>query len=266
MLTSEQREEFDRLGMVRVPGAISPGDAREMCDLVWKSLHRRYQIRRDAPKTWEARRTTGTHDLPKSVTFEKISSPAICEALDDLLGRGNWERPERWGSLLVAFPESRDRWNVPHQSWHLDYPASRAQEALFAVRLFTCLAGLQPGGGGTVFVAGSHRLVQDLVRVGEVETLRSAEARKALIRTCPWVKELCSYDEKADRIQQFMRSAAGSGEVEVRVVEMTGDPGDVLLTHPLLLHAPAKNCAEVPRLVLSSTIFRSGMTWRAINR
>jgi ectoine hydroxylase-related dioxygenase (phytanoyl-CoA dioxygenase family) len=99
-----------------------------------------------------------------------------------------------------------------------------------------------------------------------VETLRSAEARKALIRTCPWVKELCSYDEKADRIQQFMRSAAGLGEIEVRVVEMTGDPGDVLLTHPLLLHAPAKNCAEVPRLVLSSTIFRSGMTWSATYR
>jgi ectoine hydroxylase-related dioxygenase (phytanoyl-CoA dioxygenase family) len=48
-------------------------------------------------------------------------------------------------------------------------------------------------------------------------------------------------------------------DVELRVVEMTGEPGDVLLTHPLLLHAPAKNCAALPRIVLSSTVYRSGV-------
>lgn len=47
---------------------------------------------------------------------------------------------------------------------------------------------------------------------------------------------------------------------EVRVVEMTGEPGDVLLTHPLLLHAPSPNCAQDPRLVLSSTVFRTGVS------
>jgi ectoine hydroxylase-related dioxygenase (phytanoyl-CoA dioxygenase family) len=40
---------------------------------------------------------------------------------------------------------------------------------------------------------------------------------------------------------------------------MTGEPGDVLLTHPLLLHAPSKNCAASPRIVLSSTVYRSGV-------
>jgi ectoine hydroxylase-related dioxygenase (phytanoyl-CoA dioxygenase family) len=35
---------------------------------------------------------------------------------------------------------------------------------------------------------------------------------------------------------------------------MTGEPGDVILTHPLLLHAAATNCAEMPRMVLSSII------------
>jgi ectoine hydroxylase-related dioxygenase (phytanoyl-CoA dioxygenase family) len=231
-----------------------------MCDCVWNNLHRRFQIRREAPKTWKARRVMGTHDLPQPATSAQIGSPAVCEALDDLLGRGNWQRPERWGSLLVTFPESRDRWDVPYQSWHLDFPGARAPEALFAVRLFTCLARLQPGGGGTVFVAGSHRLVQDLLRKEESERLRSAEAREAMIRTCPWVKELCSRDEKTDRVHRFMKSGTEFGDIEVRVVEMTGEPGDVIVTHPLLLHAGAKNCAAVPRLVLSSTIYRSGVT------
>ena len=50
-----------------------------------------------------------------------------------------------------------------------------------------------------------------------------------------------------------------SNDVELRVVETTGEPGDVWLTHPMLLHAPARNCASVPRLVLSSIVYRSGV-------
>jgi len=266
MLTPEQRAQFDRVGIVRLPGAIARSDAEQMCDRVWDALRMRYGIRRDAPDTWGARRIAGFHDLPKSVAFEQIGSPAVCAALDDLLGCGNWQRPERWGSLLVTFPDSRDRWDVPHQSWHLDFPAPRSPEQLFAVRIFTCLAKLAPGGGGTLFVAGSHRLVQDAVRKAGVDRLRSADARKALIRTCPWVKALCSFDETVDRVQQFMNRGVTAGEVEVRVVEMTGEPGDCLLAHPLMLHAGAKNCSPLPRLVLSSTVCRAGMPLSEIYR
>jgi len=266
MLTSEQREEFDRTGVVRLPGAIARRDAERMCDRVWDALRRRYGIRRDAPETWEARRIAGTHDLPKSEAFGQIGSAAVCAAVDELLGRGNWQLPERWGSLLVTFGDSRDRWDVPHQSWHLDFPASRSMPEPFAVRLFTCLARLAPGGGGTLFVAGSHRLVQDLVRKETADRLHSADARKALIRTCPWVEALCSFDESVDRVQQFMNRGVTVGEVEVRVVEMTGEAGDCLLTHPMILHAGAKNCSPVPRMVLSSTLYRAGVPLSAIYR
>jgi len=259
MLTPEQRDEFRRVGILRLPGAIASRDAKEMCESVWSALRGRYDVRRNAPDTWGARRITGTHDLPKGAAFAQVGSPAVREALDDLLGRGNWEPPERWGSLLVTFPESREDWDVPRQSWHLDFPALRSLQGLFAVRLFTCLAKLPPGGGGTVFVAESHRLVQDLSRKEGVERLKSADAREALIRSCSWVKELCSRDGTVGRVQQFMERCEVFDDVELRVVEMTGEPGDVLLTHPLLLHAPAKNCASVPRLALSSTVYRSGV-------
>jgi ectoine hydroxylase-related dioxygenase (phytanoyl-CoA dioxygenase family) len=61
-----------------------------------------------------------------------------------------------------------------------------------------------------------------------------------------------------------MERSEVSDDVELRVIEMTGEPGDVLLTHPLLLHAPARNCASVPRIVLSSTVFRSGVQQSAL--
>lgn len=264
MLTVEQRDEFSRAGILRLPGAIGSREAAAMRDSVWKALQRRHNVRRDAPETWQAARITGTHDLPKSETFAQIGSPAIRAALDDLLGRGNWQSPERWGSLLVTFPESREQWDVPHQSWHLDFPASRNLKGLFIVRLFTCLAKLPPGGGGTVFVAGSHRLVENRLLAENVEELKSADARIALRRSCSWVDSLCQKDGDGGRVQRFMESSEAFGDVELRVVEMTGEPGDVLLTHPLLLHAPARNCASVPRIVLLSTIYRAGVHPSAI--
>jgi Phytanoyl-CoA dioxygenase (PhyH) len=263
MLSVEQQDEFARSGILRIPGAIASRDAEKMCNVVWTALHRRYEIRREVPDTWKARRISGMHDLPRSETFAQIGSPPVREALDDLLGRRNWEPPERWGSLLVVFPESREQWEVPHQAWHLDYPA-RSLPGLFAVRIFSCLAKLPPGSGGTLFVAGSHRLVENLARDGNVERLKSADARNGLIRTCSWVKELCSRDSADTRVQRFMERSEVSGDVELRVIEMTGEPGDVLLTHPLLLHAPARNCASIPRIVLSSTVFRSGVQQSAL--
>jgi hypothetical protein len=259
MLTAEQREEFEKSGIVRLVGAIAPKDAKDMRGCVWDALFARRQLRPDDPGTWAAKRVMGSHDLPKSVTLQQVGSPAVCDALDSLLGARNWERPERWASLLVTFPESSEQWDVPHKVWHLDFPASRQTQELFAVRLFTCLAKLSPGGGGTVFVAGSHRLVRELVDTDGAVRLRSADARKALIRTHPWIKSLCSFDERVDRVRQFMKAGTVINGNEVRVVEMTGDPGDVLVTHPLMLHAPATNCGSDPRMVLSSTVYRKGV-------
>jgi hypothetical protein len=158
MLTPQQREEFDRSGIVRVPGAIGSRDAAAMCDRVWETLGRRFKIRRDDPDTWGALRVAGFHDLPKSENFEQIGSSAVREALDNLLGDGNWQRPERWGSLLVTFPESTAPWNLPHKSWHLDFPAPARVREPFAVRLFVCLAELRPAGGAYRISRTTERL------------------------------------------------------------------------------------------------------------
>ena len=272
MLTAEQRDEFERIGLVRMPRAVEESAVDEMLRTIWEALRERYHIHREAPDTWPepdkradaaveqiggAHRFLGAHHLPKSVTFEQVGNAAVRGAVDDLLGSGNWQSPERWGSLLVTFPESQGRWDVPCTNWHLDFPAKRSDPALVGVRIFTCLANLPAGGGGTVFAAGSHRLVRELAR--KSERLSSAEARKGLIRAYPWVKRLCSRDEKADRVRQFMSKATMPGGIEVRVVEMTGEAGDVWLAHPQILHAPVVNCSTVPRMVVQGTVFRTGV-------
>src|ERR1700738_2511109 len=132
MLSAEQQDEFARSGILRIPGAIAPRDAAKMCNVVWTALQRRYEIRRDVPDTWKARRISGMHDLPRSETFAQIGSPQVREALDDLFGHRNWEPPERWGSLLVTFPESRDRWDVPRQVGIWIFPRSAHCAVSFA--------------------------------------------------------------------------------------------------------------------------------------
>ena len=155
MLTDLQRDEFDRNGMVRMPGAVGKAAADEMLATVWDALRDRYHLHRGAPDTWPqpenglqqiggAHRYLGTHHIPKSVTFEQVGNAAVRAAVDDLLGRGNWSPPERWGSLLVTFPESTERWEVPYSNWHLDFPASQSASGPAGVRIFTCLAKL-PG-------------------------------------------------------------------------------------------------------------------------
>jgi hypothetical protein len=43
--------------------------------------------------------------------------------------------------------------------------------------------------------------------------------------------------------------------VQVRVGEMLGEPGDVILMHPLILHAPTPNVLATPRMMLTQFVY-----------
>lgn len=268
MLTEQQRDEFHRFGILRVPGAIPSRAANAMCDSVWEMLARRYKIGRDDPETWEAQRIMGTKERPDAITFAQIVNPALRSMLNQLLAPAEWECDPHWGSLLVSFPggwpAAPNGWDVPHQGWHLDAPVVRSLPELYGVRIFTCLAELAPQGGATLAVAGSPRLAQELATARGIAKMRSANVRKALMDRYSWMKELCSFDLAIDRVQRFMKTAAILEDVEVRVVEMTGEPGDVFLVHPLMMHAGSPNCSALPRMVLSSTVYRRGVDWSAL--
>jgi hypothetical protein len=264
MLTAEQLDEFHRCGILRVPGAVPSRDAEKMCDSVWEMLARRYHIRRDDPETWKAQRIMGTKDRPKSMTLEQVISPTVRTMFDELLGPAAWAPAEHWGSLLVSFPDSHERWDLPHQGWHLDAPVVRSLPDLYGVRLFTCLAKLSPEGGATLAVAGSPRVAAKFAGTGGVERLRSAELRTLLIDRHSWFRDLCSPSGKVDRIREFMNTTSKVDDVEVRVVELTGEPGDIYLMHPVMLHAGSPNCAAAPRMVLSTTVYQRGVNWNAL--
>ena len=267
MLTPQQLDEFRRFGIVRAPGAISASAAAVMCDSVWDMMSRRYKMRRDQPATWKAQRIAGTKDRPKAITLEQVMNP-IRAILHSLLAPSEWECDNHWGSLLVSFPGAvpvaPQGWDVPHAGWHFDAPVVRALPELYGVRIFTCLAHLPPQGGATLAVAGSPRLAQALANARGMAKLRSADLRKGLRQRYDWINDLCTFDTAIDRVDRFMKTASRLDDVELRVVEMVGEPGDVYLVHPLMMHAQSPNCLAMPRIVLSSTVYQRGVDWSVL--
>jgi hypothetical protein len=259
MLTPEERTEFQELGLTRLPGAVDPSAAAEMRERVWAFLAERHGIQRDAPETWKPVTPSTFRPLQRAGAFDAMCSPGVRDAVDELLGGRAWSVPPHPGQLLMTFPV-RGAWTVPHKIWHLDYAAPGSLDGLPGIQIFLLLDRLEPRGGGTLAVAGSHQLVQRLrEKGGPGYEGRSAEVRKALRRAVPWLRDLWSAREAEDRVQRFMGATAQFEGVTLRVVEMTGSAGDVNLMHPWLVHAPAPNCGSRARMMLTERVrTRSG--------
>jgi hypothetical protein len=113
-----------------------------------------------------------------------------------------------------------------------------------------------PQGGGTLIVQGAHALVEQLVASGRARDGHSRQVRAVLARASDWFKTLMSNTPAPDRINRFMIEGATVDGVRLRVIELTGQPGDVVLMHPWALHAAVPNCAHYPRMMLGQSILR----------
>ena len=266
-LSPEQRRQFLEDGLTRVPGAI-PADAVEaMAERIWRVFGRRFGYLRDQPQTWT---TPGAAAVIQPVliqmshagVFAGMLSRAVNNLLDEVFGERGWQPPRLAPRPLgLLFPTHGRPWSVPTRNWHLDFGPSRPTnetERTDRLRLFGYLGAVKPGGGGTFYVAGSHRAVG--AGAAELwatrERVTSSMAVKRLRGESDWFAELCSKgEEDPGRVTRFMREGASFRDIPVRVAEMTGAPGDLVIWHPNLLHAaPSSNQRAAPRLILSTTI------------
>jgi len=249
-LTPAQLEEYAASGIVRVPHAVAPAAVEAMLAALWRRLTTRHGAVRDRPKTWTVAHPAQLAD--KRDEFAALASPLVCAVLDQLLGREGWKTPARWGLPLVTFPGFTEGWDVPHKLWHLDLPA--AAEPPRVARFFVLLSDLQPGGGGTGYVAGSHRVLQALARDAG-RSLRSGDARRLLVEREPWFAALFTRRPGEARVARFMAQEGQAGGVPVHVGEMTGAAGDAYLMDPMMLHGTMPNAGSTPRLMLTEWIY-----------
>jgi hypothetical protein len=256
VLTAVQLAEFEATGICKIEGAFTNDEAARMRNVLWGELFRRYEIERDTPSTWSRHAPTGLTSSKKHRAFAPILGPALHRALDDLFGEGKWVRPKNHGQVLVTMPNAKE-WRVPFHLWHADFQYDAPPEPLFAVKYWALFGDVEPGGGGTTQLAGSHRLAARYIAGLSHDELEYKRVRDGLMRSHPWLKALTTDDDDPDRNARFMDCEADIDGLPARVVECSGRVGDIYLTHPWVMHAIAPNVRAQPRFMRSMAISRA---------
>jgi ectoine hydroxylase-related dioxygenase (phytanoyl-CoA dioxygenase family) len=169
------------------------------------------------------------------------------------------EVPDTWGGFLISFPRvPPGPWTVAAEGWHWDGDVWGSRDALNGLFIFTFLSDVRPAGGGTLGLAGSHRLISRFLHaLAPEDRPKHAALIKRFGQSHPYLAELTGGSpEGTNRAAKFMGGTADLDGLPARVVEMTGGPGDAILCHPNIFHAVSLNCADVPRFMRVKAVGR----------
>ncbi len=143
-------------------------------------------------------------------------------------------------------------WDVPTGLWHWDSPVDLHSDVLNALFVVSCVGEVVPGGGGTLILAGSHRaLAQHEAALSPEDLMGKPERRRGqLYGSHPWLAALASLTlSPPNRIAAFIEAGAEIRGIPLRVVELTGEPGDMVFCHPTIIHCVSPNCGAQPRMM-----------------
>jgi ectoine hydroxylase-related dioxygenase (phytanoyl-CoA dioxygenase family) len=259
ILTSEQLEAYERRGVLRLEGLLS-GEAvrrareamlRRLAQIgLWRDGAWRFG---DAPRPrWPDRGISAKAIGNKHADVEALlQEPALAAAVDALLrGRTVDRAMSKRPQVLFSLPNAA-AWPVPHE-WHADSPRLASGESP-GVQLFTFLDTVEPRGGGTLVVAGSHRLLNDgrFIRPGDVPRLLGRE---------DFFRELfCAAPTSAEDRACVLAKTGRVGDVALELIELTGAPGDAYLIDLRVLHSAAPGDADRPRMMATHRFMRADL-------
>ncbi|HKD24031.1 MAG TPA: phytanoyl-CoA dioxygenase family protein [Rhizomicrobium sp.] len=252
-LSPEQAAEFERAGMLHIPNFFPRRTMADMAARIWANLSARFGIDRARRETWTKERPAQFQALIESGAFDGLA-PGLHTIADAFLGEDAWEPPSHICLPLVTFPSGG--WDVPHTMWHIDQPPEDTIARPQIVRVFVLLEQVGAKGGGTCYVEGSHRVIADRAAALR-QRLRSAEV-KDVLKQDAWFAALFSA-QAGNRESRFMSDGGLAWSVPVRVKETVGEPGDVYVMHPAMLHTAAPNGLNVPRMMLGQSLVSRGM-------
>lgn len=249
--------EFEERGHLRLREAFSRELALQLQERMWAELQDDFGIRRDDRGTWHQPRRS-LHGAKRDPLQHGIATARLVGAIDALLSPRPWQTPSNWGVVLVTFPDrTAGEWALPSSGWHYDFDLHDNATSLSGLFVFTFFSAVGPRGGGTLIVEGSHRLLRRFGEGLSPEELHGdhAQQRKRFLHHDPWLNALAGgRDGPDDRIAHFMGRTEDLQGIPVRVTELTGEPGDAVLCHPLMLHVTAPNRADTPRFMRSQRI------------
>jgi hypothetical protein len=161
---------------------------------------------------------------------------------------------------------------VPARLWHWDNPGELHLDHPTALFVVSFIGSVAPKGGGTLILSGSPRLLIEHECHVPADQRPGLGARRweRFGRSHPWLMALTGQaPSPADRITAFMDRETTVEGVPLRVVEFTGEPGDMIFCHPVMVHCVAPNRGTRPRFMRIKTQvltheghqLRSGSQW-----
>ena len=142
------------------------------------------------------------------------------------------------------------------RGWHIDFGLDRPTWPVFAAKIFAFFDTVEPGGGGTLVLEGSHRL-QERFAAATSQDLATPAAHDEFMHSYEWVERVSRGGTPQHPMRDLIDRWHEVDGVPLRVSELTGEPGDIVLTHMQVLHSPAPNAGTRPRQMMGLDIART---------
>ncbi len=238
-------EEFRTTGLVRLESALDDGLIRQARDQLlnlarehgvlaeerWAMSHSRFGL----PKPFR----NALNTLNRSADFPDLIHEDLIQMAEELVEDS--VTPMAPGQQILFSLPSKEPWSIPRDIWHIDLPR-QGMHASPGLQVFTFLDDVEPEGGGTLVVTGSHRLINNLADL-------PSKKFKQLLKQERYFRSLLNPDLPS--LTWSGETTGRVGEVDVEVVELTGKAGDVYLMDLRMLHTPAPNSSHRARMMLT---------------
>lgn len=242
MLTQDQKATFETKGLIRLEKFLPREIVRSAQEFILQLAEKEGAWRAGV---WQLSETSERPEFTKPISkkeFNRLTTPELLVVIK-LLVNGQEVETEGNPSLLFTLPQNKP-WAMLN-SWHTDAPR-QPHAGIPGVQMFTFLEPVRPRGGGTLVVAGSHRLVN------KRKFIRSKDVKKHL-QKYTYFQALLS--EEQPNPEHFLTTPGSVGDVDLQVVELHGEPCDVFLMDLRMLHTLSINTADIPRLMVTQRYF-----------
>ena len=226
MLTAQEVERFIGDGFVYLPGAFPRALADECRAFLWRETG----LDPADPATW-TRPVIRLNGYGGDLFSAAVNTPALHEAFDQLAGAGRWIPRSGLGTFPIRFPHPGDPGDA---GWHMEGSYTVAGDEGYWLNLRSRGRGLLmlflfsevgPDDAPTRIKVGSHLDVPAFLVAAGDRGMNFGAASAAM--------------DAAGKLDSPGREQALA----------TGQPGDVYLCHPFLIHAAQPHRGREPRFM-----------------
>ncbi|MBZ0291836.1 MAG: hypothetical protein K8L99_04640, partial [Anaerolineae bacterium] len=231
VITERQKQAFESRGVINIKNFLSADRVAEAVEFTRQQFEQEglwkdgkwtldYDVSKEPPLVSRSLLRSLKNQLFADLIAE--AKPLIDELLDHRPAYPGMDYPQP----LISLPNAVE-WTVTSKSWHLDCPRLSVG-GIPGVQVFTFLGTVAHGGAPTLAITGTHRLFNDQ------GALRSKHVVQQLKQE-PYFRDLIR--KNATDRNRFLHEAGYAGDVELQLIEMVGEPGDIYLMDLRVVHA-----------------------------